>query len=211
MKKYSNTFSPAYRIVAFDLGNVMLHVDINGFIDFMSEHFQIDRDRALTILTFIQPLQDIGAVDIVTGLKPFFPYGDYDLVREKWRGIISRCDPTISIMKELVDSGWADVCILSNIGHDHSRLVREMIPEMGGTSQYFSCEMGVRKPNTSYFKMFDLDKNLSKNSRNIFFDDRKDNIETADMFFQNTVCFDIEKYQTTRAAADDMGRIIWPK
>lgn len=209
--------------IALDIGNVLVHVDIDIFID---ELFLmgIDKFRGLEFLVIMQNFFDNGILDMEKALQLRFPElskKERDRACEAWLAVVKPCFPTLEVVTELLSEG-ASVALLSNIGRDHADYLSDMCSgQFDRCIKHFSCDVGARKPTKLFYQSFTMDypefsqKKLyskgrltySKMSRGLFLDDRLENIDAARMYLDAKI-FDISKYASEEDAAKDMVRII---
>lgn len=190
--------------IAFDIGNVLCYVDIDGFNkNIVDGDFNIFiRPEAVNnFLLTVQSSHDLGLHNIQQSFKYIFSFlSKYQLeqIENHWLDTIKLSTSMETLIQELLDDNW-EVALLSNIGFDHAEKIRKQFPVLNKCIQHFSCEVGARKPTKLFFQSFQLQHNWPKST--LFFDDRQDNIKAANQFFTG-VKFDIEKFPSDIDAAN---------
>jgi FMN phosphatase YigB (HAD superfamily) len=189
--------------IALDIGGVLFHFNMNPILDILSEKDIVDRVRGLELLFGIQKSQDLGICDIRQNLYKFnhcLSNNDLDDILDAWMTTITPSEPMIDVVEELVHKGW-EVALLSNIGIDHARLVREKIPIFKQCIQHFSCEVGARKPTQLFFQSFMLRYSWGRNVK--YFDDCQENILSGSEYYKG-ILFNLEDYKSDDEAAKAM-------
>jgi FMN phosphatase YigB (HAD superfamily) len=180
--------------VTFDIGNVLFHVDIERFLIFLVQSgIFTNKEVAFDFLVGIQPSEDLGLYNFRRGLSLFNNKLDKKLIQEAhalWVDIIKPSEEMILFVEELITDGW-QVALLSNIGYDHAAAVRESCKIFSKCEQFFSCEVGVRKPSKLYFQTFQSQYKWPKDVK--FFDDRLENVEVSREYFDSQL-FDLQKF-----------------
>jgi len=209
--------------IAFDIGQVLVHVDMDIFVD---ELFitGISKERCNEFLEIMQPFFDNGILDMEKALQLRFPElskREIDRAREAWLAVVKPCFPTLEVLTQLLSEG-ASVALLSNIGRDHADYLSDMCSgQFDRCIKHFSCDVGARKPTKLFYQSFTMDypefaqKKLystgrltySKMSRGLFLDDRLENIDAARMYLDAKI-FDISKHVSEEDAAKEMIQII---
>lgn len=191
--------------VAFDIGNVLCHIDLEGFYDFLvKDNIMTDRQQAEDFIASIQHPQDLGLYNIRQGFYRFNPQL-HEQNRSKiqglyyaWLDIVEPSEEMLGVIDDALRAGY-EVALLSNIGFDHSSLVRQKCKVFKHCHQHFSCEVGARKPTQLFYQSFMLQYGWKIGS--IFLDDRKENIEAAKPYF-NGMVFDLDDYKNDKDAAN---------
>jgi FMN phosphatase YigB (HAD superfamily) len=190
--------------VAFDIGNVLCHVPVNEFYDFVAaQGIVADRKEAEEFMNGIQYAQDLGLYNIRQGFYKFNPHISKKTLQDlhdKWLDIGRPSNEMLEVLKEAIDSGY-QVALLSNIGHDHAEVFRQKCELFQGCHQHFSCEVGARKPTKLFYQSFRHD--YAWRDDVMFFDDRQENIDAAQGYFRG-IRFDIEDYPNDKEAAKVM-------
>jgi FMN phosphatase YigB (HAD superfamily) len=200
------------KYIAFDIGNVLCHVDLTEFQDHLVDIGIFESsEKALYFAASIQASQDLGMCDIKQEFGRYFSKlseKQLEGIKDSWLNTIKPSEEMFELLHELYSRGWS-IALLSNIGIDHAKKVRQEYPILNDCYQHFSFEVGARKPTNLYYQSFIL-KNphwLYSLTGNFFFDDRKENIDAAKGYF-NSVLFDLNSFSNDQEAADFVREII---
>jgi FMN phosphatase YigB (HAD superfamily) len=174
MKKYA----------AFDIGNVLVHVNLKIIINKLLElKLFVDESSAWHFLETVQPLQDLGITTISKFLHSYKNISkDIQLeITDTWNKTLTADDKMIRIMETLY-TNEVDIALLSNIGVEHAEYLRKNISEIFTYSRvhHLSYEVGARKPTKLYYQSFILEHSEYKNC--IYFDDLVDNINASSRY-----------------------------
>jgi FMN phosphatase YigB (HAD superfamily) len=190
--------------VAFDIGNVLCHVDLHTFFQtLVDEDLAPDIASADDFLCGIQFPQDLGLYNIRQGVYRFNPHitrKALDIIHDVWVSIIKPSPEMLNVLEDALTIGY-HVALLSNIGFDHSEILRRKCDLLKHCVQHFSCEVGARKPTKLFYQSFQIQYGWPKSAR--FFDDREDNVKSANDYF-HSVLFDLEGYGSDIIAANAM-------
>jgi FMN phosphatase YigB (HAD superfamily) len=191
--------------VAFDIGNVLCHVDIGVLFKTLLDLSVVESEKqAHEFMDSIHEQQDIGACNLKQGLVRANPLLSEDVIKklhEVWIDIARPSDVMLSLVEELIDKHGYEVSLLSNIGLDHSDMLRQKCPVFKRCNQHFSCDIGISKPSKKFYESF-----ISRygwDSNVLFFDDRLENVQAANGYLTG-VLFDVEKYDSDELAAQAM-------
>lgn len=194
--------------VAFDIGNVICHVDINKFCNYLvQEKIFNNFDSSIEFLSGIQHPQDLGLYDIKRGFRRFNPNLSNDVlqkINEAWLDTVVPSVPMLSLIEQLLSDGYK-VALLSNIGVDHASLVRKQCDIFSSCIQHFSCEVGARKPTKLFYQSFAIEYGWENTVK--FFDDRQDNVISCKGYFKG-IRFDLDDYSNDEEASNHMRDII---
>lgn len=192
-----------FKQVAFDIGNVLLHMNIMSFIEEINIGIYYEEERNEKILKMLnwmksrQGVCDMGA----SSFKDEF-LCKYDYYSEKefdnyvlplWNKTLSPEPKMIKLVESLIDKGY-EVALLSNIGFEHKAIIPDLLGSKiyNGTTKFFSCEIGVRKPTALYYKTF-LEF-FPQFLNCLYLDDNLENLACAKNVFQfNSHWFDLSK------------------
>ena len=190
--------------IAFDIGNVLYHVDMKSFYKFIVDRGITDTiERAEEFVAGIQYPQDLGLYNIRQGFYRFNPYLSKETLadlHDVWIDVAKPAEPMIALIEELIGEGYS-IALLSNIGKDHAALIRQKCKIFEKCHQHFSCEVGARKPTKLYYQSFIQESHWTHLPR--FFDDREENIQGAKGFLEGTR-FDLDDYNNDEEAAAAM-------
>lgn len=171
---------PPHRYIAFDLGNVLCRLDLDLFVNELVEQGLFKNyNEGNRFLESVQGKQDIGIINIETALFTFFPGLDAGLLsylKAKWLETLLPIEYMNVLLNSLVENGFK-IALLSNIGFEHAEFLRKACPIYSSCIQFFSCEVGARKPSMIYFKTF-LEEYPEFKFRP-YFDDRIENVDSA--------------------------------
>ena len=200
--------------IALDIGSVLCRVDLSPFFKAVHNEFGLLEKIALTV---VKPAwHDIGITDIKTDFYDFINtrgmYGSnecqrrIDRIYDIWMNEVVHPIPEIvTVLEELVTRGR--VALLSNIGSDHAKVIREKFPPVFNKCiQHFSCEVGARKPSKLFFQSFLMDE--PHFHRSIFVDDLIENVEMAKKCGFRAVRFNINDFSDDALAAEKFRQIV---
>jgi FMN phosphatase YigB (HAD superfamily) len=183
------------KYLAVDLGDVICKVDFDNFKKQLSIAANISLDDAEYFLNRTQKSHDLGMTSISDELHDHFKIKSEPLVN----GLVKEWNKTIAInskmkhfLEEMITKG-VNVALLSNIGIDHSSVIRSVLGETiyDNSIRFFSCNIGVRKPTYLYYKTF-IDM-YSKFAGCLYIDDIQENIDTAKLFGLNAINFSLSR------------------
>jgi FMN phosphatase YigB (HAD superfamily) len=185
------------KYLAIDLGNVVLEVDLSGFLKKMSAIHNISTDDAYRFLEKIQPVQDLGLINLTNGIKNNFKTSAKQLKKltNEWNNIIKPSKLMISFLEHLIKNE-TNIALLSNIGTDHTPLIRNIISPFiyDNSIKFFSCEQNARKPDDLYYKTFLNTYPEFKGC--VYLDDRIENIEAGNRFGFNSYHFALDSFKS---------------
>lgn len=194
--------------VAFDIGNVLCHVNMNGFFEYLvSKGIFNTVKEADEFISGIQYSQDLGLYNIRQGFYKFklnLSKKDLDEIYTAWIGNVNTSEDMLNLLDEILSNGY-EVALLSNIGFDHSSFLRKKCPVFNKCIQHFSCEIGTRKPLKLFYQSFISEYNWSNDI--YFFDDRIENIESANGLFIGKQ-FDLNNFDSDFVAANHIRKIL---
>lgn len=195
--------------VAFDLGNVIIHVNINSFLSFLVENNVVSNLQIATdFVSGIQPAHDLGTYSFRQGFSNLLSHLPHYILQEihnKWLSLAVPSILMLELIDDLINKYNYEVAILSNIGYDHAGIIRHLCPVLQKCNQYFSCEVGIIKPYKLYFQNF-----INKNNWELgmpFFDDRMENIISSRDFFKGYQ-FDLNDFKNDEEAVDFIKNIL---
>ena len=203
MKDYFQ-YNPQKKI-AFDIGNVLFHFDLNPLLDVLIKLNVVQNNvQAYEFMGgSFQHSQEIGLFDIRQSfyqLNNSLTYNELNNIHDRWMQTFTPSLPMIDIVEELIGKNHK-VALLSNIGPDHAKYVRDNCKVFDKCIQHFSCDVGARKPTRLYYQSFLIQYGWPNNS--LYFDDREENIAMGSDFHQS-ILFDISKYSSDEEAAKAM-------
>lgn len=185
------------KYLATDLGNVICEVDFNFFIRELSKTINVSIEDVNYFLNRTQKLHDLGLTVIADELRDHFkirsPVVIENLMTE-WNKTVKTNNQMVSFLTNLLRSGDVKIALLSNIGVEHAGLMRKVLTEevFDNSIRFFSCEVGARKPNYLYYKLF-LDMNPEFKGC-VYLDDRIENVASGFKFGFNARHFVLDTY-----------------
>jgi FMN phosphatase YigB (HAD superfamily) len=195
----NNSLTLQPKRVAFDIGNVLCHVDLDMFFNsLVNEKVVESKELANDLVKSIQHSQDLGIYNIKQCLQNYeLDINVVNRLYDVWLSIVSPSDAMLYLLDELINKYGYEVSLLSNIGFDHSEIIRQKCPIFEKCNQHFSYEVGARKPTKLYFQSFILQYQWGKDV--LFFDDCLDNVKAANGYLTG-IQFDIENYESDKCA-----------
>jgi|SRR5271166_562089 len=189
------------KYLAIDIGNVICRMDFEKFLDQLAITLSITRNKAFDVLYRIQKLQDLGVLTISEEMALHYKTSDSAVKQaiELWNNTMMADPFVVSGLLELMSKG-VKVALLSNMGMEHRSIIRHVIsPAIYDNSvEFFSCDVGARKPSYLYYKTF-LDM-YPEFKGCVYIDDRPENIEASLKFGFEGCCFDLSSFKSN----DDM-------
>ena len=150
--------------LALDIGNVLCHVDFEKILTVLSKSLNISRAEALYFLNRTQKLHDLGLTNLTDELHDHFKIKSEFIINEiltEWNRAIQWDQDIISEIAKLQDKLSFKVALVSNIGIEHAAHLRgaslrdtNAVKLITTATQFFSCEVGARKPNYLYYQTF---------------------------------------------------------
>lgn len=185
--------------IAFDIGNVLMHVDFSPFYKLMieifhnSNRFKSDKE-VWNWMEHNEKLDFIGAISLTKLIDREFPnLIDYDKDRLKiaWNLSIYPNEKMLEFMKELKDEN-VKIALLSNMGLNHAEYIKEKFPDLLDVDIcYLSCDIGAFKPNHLFYQSFLLSNPEYRGC--LYLDDRWENIIAGERFKFNSYDFNLEE------------------
>jgi FMN phosphatase YigB (HAD superfamily) len=194
--------------VAFDIGNVLFHVDLSTFVaDTVKYGLYNDLEKAQSFMDGIQAAQDLGLYDIRQAITKFHSGTNkfiVDQLEQSWLSTVKPCNPMLGLVNDLLDDGW-QVALLSNIGYDHRDDIKRLISKRVWEDciHHFSCDVGARKPAKLFFQSFYMAHGWRDTAKTCFFDDREENVLASQDYFRG-VHFNLDNFPSGESAAEDL-------
>jgi FMN phosphatase YigB (HAD superfamily) len=200
--------------VILDIGNVLVHVQLNSFLEKFSKLIPEDHDPFLFLET-IQGMHDIGLITMKQAFRDKYELShskiySIDELLDFWNDVVVRNEFMINLMKDLHFQG-VRFALVSNIGDEHHQHLEKICPEIFELSEihHLSYQVGARKPSKLYFQSFLQDHPSWLGS--VYIDDRLDNILTGKKYGFRTIQFDLDNYgskKELKSATDYIKKII---
>lgn len=181
--------------LALDIGNVICHVDFDKILNVLSKSLNISKAEALYFLNRTQKLHDLGLTNLSDELHDHFNIKSEIIIADilsEWNKSIQIDNDVIREIERLRDKLDLEIALVSNIGIEHAEHIRKNL-SLGNTIQFFSCEVGARKPSYLYYKTF-LDMYPQFNGA-IYLDDLDVNLEIGRKFGLNALKFALSDYK----------------
>lgn len=184
------------KYAAFDVGNVLVNVNFPGFINKMSKTLNISVEDATYFMNRSQKLHDLGLTvmkdELIDHLHIKSSVLREELIND-WNYCITPADWLLEKLDAWTNEHDIQIALLSNVGLEHAVRMREMFGyhdffKKGIT--HFSCEVGVRKPNTLYYHSF-LQMHPEYQGCP-YFDDLRENLEVGATFGFKPFRFSLE-------------------
>jgi glucose-1-phosphatase len=176
---------PVLPNIVFDLGNVLIHCDMDKAARMISERSSLETATIRERL-FNQDLidaWDAGELDaeaFTARVQETCDWtGNMSDLEQVWQQMLYPDAQMFKLYDELLEAGH-NIYILSNANPFHTEFVLREHPQLGRAhGRVFSCECRMIKPQVEIFhhltETFDLEP-----SRSIFIDDKLPNIEAAE-------------------------------
>ena len=184
------------KYVAFDIGNVICHANMNPFIEEISTTFNISLAEAARFLRSFQQIHDLGLTTMENQLRVWFDCKSEVVSQrliEHWNDSIKPNQKVIDSINNMIDKG-TKVALLSNIGVEHAEMMKTKLPGVYHRSvRHFSCFVGARKPSMVYYQSFLMQNPEFKGC--LYVDDLVENLEASKQFGFKPYNFDLENPQ----------------
>lgn len=178
---------------AFDLGNVILEVDMNPFWQLVSE-LGVDEEDMHRFIRLVQRPEFCGLVDMQDLLEDEFEPYEADMLMKAWCDGLKPNQQMVNFLSSLRHEGFK-IAFLSNIGLTHLNYIRENCLEMMSMAQvqHMSCEVGVAKPNLLYYQSFLMQHDDFAGC--VYLDDRQENVVMGAKCKFDSIRFDLNEYK----------------
>lgn len=201
--------------VCMDIGNVLVHVNLNAFTEVITKIIPKNHDPMLFLET-IQALHDVGYITMRQALRDKYELShasndEVETLINVWNLVVERNEFMINFMKDLSSQG-VRFALLSNMGHEHHEYLKKICPEIFELSEihFLSYQVGARKPSRLFFKTFVEDYNSWGGS--IYIDDRIDNLVASKQYAFRTIHFELDKQKSLfdlKKNTDQIKKIIF--
>lgn len=146
--------------VCLDVGNVLVHVDFQHFINAISEQLNITLEEAEYFMNRTHALHDLGLTKMADELRDHFKIRSPIIMNkllEVWKVVIKPEHHMIAKFHGMMKTHNLQVALLSNVGLEHSIRMGEIL-NYGGffddSIKHLSCQVGARKPAKLYYQSF---------------------------------------------------------
>lgn len=142
--------------LALDIGNVICHVDFDKILNVLSKSLNISKVEALYFLNRTQKLHDLGLTNLSDELHDHFKIKSEVIIKDildEWNRSIQIDNDVIREVEKLRNTYDLEIALVSNIGVEHAEHFRKNCG-LGNVIEFFSCEVGARKPNLLYYQSF---------------------------------------------------------
>jgi len=184
------------KYLALDIGNVLVTVHFERFLDLLSRTANITIEDAKHFLKKIQKLHDLGLTDISKEIDNNFNIkspGLIDDLKREW----SRCgladESVINTILKWNNEMDLKIALLSNIGIEHAQIMPSLLKHgnfYNKTIKHFSCDVGARKPSMIYYQSFL--QQFPEFYGCVYVDDLHENLEASKKFGFKTFHFTLE-------------------
>lgn len=149
------------KYVCMDIGNVLVKVNMSSFSKKLSKTLNITLEDANYFMNRTQKLHDLGLTKMQDELRDHFHIKSSIIIDEliqEWNAVITPADYIIDILIEMMDKNDLKIALLSNIGLEHAEQITSDVNYnkkfFGNTINFFSCNVGARKPSLVYYNTF---------------------------------------------------------
>lgn len=180
------------KYVCFDIGNVLCHLDFEIFLSALSQQFNISETDTWRFLSRTQKLHDLGLTLLKDEFADHFKLHSevtIDDLLNKWNETIKQEELMFQLLSQLSENN-VEIALLSNIGFEHEAYLNKIAESYVGYKkaiQFYSCNVGARKPSLLYYQTF-----LSLNPKFkgcLYVDDIQENLDTGKKFGFKTLRF----------------------
>lgn len=191
--------------LALDIGNVLVKVNFDQFIRETSLYLNLTKAEVFTFLERTQKLHDLGLTNIKEELKDHFHIKSEPAVESILKCWNKSLFLDNNILQYLIEfSKTNHVAILSNIGNEHTIVVKEMFKDMNYI-EHFSCHVGARKPSNLFYQSFLIDHPEFKGC--LYLDDIQANLDAGTKYKFKSVKFDLNDYNDL-TSLEELKKII---
>lgn len=187
------------KYLAIDIGNVICDVDFSPFNNALSKSLNISLEDVNYFISRTQKLHDLGLTNISDELRDHFHIKSPRIIDElliEWDNIIKPNRVMLLTLAGLLRRGDVKISLLSNIGIEHMAGMEKVLTKeiYEGTTHFFSCEVGLRKPNHLYYKTF-LDM-YPEFRECLYLDDKMENVVAGNKFGFNSRHFALDGFNS---------------
>ena len=200
------------KYICLDIGNVLCSVDMQPFVESLSEIFNISVHDAQRFLKRFQRIHDLGYTTMEDELREKFGIKSQVTIEKlvsSWNNAVTPYTPILIKLNELTKAHGLQVAILSNIGVEHASMMEHKLDHEGfftGAIKHFSCDVGARKPSMIYYQSFLWQYPDFKGC--LYVDDLQENLDTGAKFGFKPFRFDLCEPLTVNDKIDEIEQII---
>lgn len=198
------------RYIALDIGNVLIPINFDSFLNKLSRELNIARSDAFYFLSRTQKLHDLGITSLVDELRDHFKLRSEPIIEEivqEWSDIIYFDNKVLDHINFLLSDPDIKVALLSNMGLEHSKVLfngpqtKRWANIFGKSIKFLSCDVGARKPNKLFFQSFLMDYPEFRGC--VYVDDLQNNLNTATNYGFEAIPFDLNDYSVAKNLKKD--------
>lgn len=184
------------KYLALDIGNVLVTVHFERFLDLLSRTANISMEDAKHFLKKIQKIHDLGLTDIKQELENSFNIKSPGLIndlKKEWARCGLADEYVINRILKWNNEIGLKIALLSNIGIEHAEIMPKLLKHddfYNKTITHFSCEVGARKPSMIYYQSFL--RQFPEFYGCVYVDDLHENLEASKKFGFKTFHFTLE-------------------
>lgn len=209
-----------FKYAAFDIGNVLCHVNFDRILAAISKEMNITKADVLYFLSRTQKLHDLGLTNLKDELHDHFKIHSEVTMHEllsAWNESVWHEGIMLQMLAELAEND-TKIALLSNIGFEHATYLKKELAThkvFREAIQFFSCNVGARKPSMLYYQSFLMMHPKFQGA--IYVDDVQENLDTGKVFGFKTVHFALDSLtgkgpsvtqQNIKAAAQQLKNLI---
>lgn len=181
--------------IAFDIGNVLCHVNFSKFYFTMSDSRLLKTfDNVQMFLDEHEKLDYLGITNIRQSLLHTLPQlseSETNKIVDIWNSAVTISDQMMNFMDTLRHKN-IQIALLSNMGLAHAEYLKNTYPELFNVQvAHLSCDVGSFKPHKLFYQSFLLEH--EDFSGCIYLDDLKDNIAIGSKMKFDAIHFDLEE------------------
>jgi len=208
--------------VALDIGNVLCKIDFRKFTFAVGAVTNLSSWEVGHRVNRSQKLRDVGLVTMTDVLESEFGIKSSVVLENLlgvWNNDVLKFDNRVfdffTTLGESVHDNL-NVALLSNVGLEHSLIIDAYINSryhdtynsklFVNAIRHYSCNLGVRKPQSLYYQSFLLDNAGFKGC--VYLDDLKENLVASTKFGFVPVEFNLETLQDINAPLEAIKTLI---
>lgn len=189
--------------VAFDIGNVLCHCDMDKYIRTLTQLTKcgFNFDNEIKVSKFLETMEKLDYLGIINrvkylndNMKFYFTHeSSEEYLNDLWNSIVYPNEQMINFMTKLKDAG-VKIALLSNMGPDHAKYLRGKYPELfDKTIQHLSFEVGAFKPSKLFYQSFLMSNEEFAGC--LYLDDVNENIIAGSKMKFDAIHFDLRDFK----------------